>query len=153
MQTKHVIKIYTDGACNPNPGPGGWGFYCELPGGQVRHSSGAEKSTTNNRMEMMGAIKALESLSDKELNLNIISIYTDSKYLKNGITTWIKNWKRKNWKTASNKPVKNQDLWMQLDQLTGTKGALIRWQWVKGHSGNPGNEIADKLATEAIESA
>ena len=138
------VVIYTDGACRGNPGPGGWGALLEY-GTHNKELSGAERKTTNNRMELTAAISALESLSRSCQ----VRLYTDSVYVKNGITLWLVNWKQKNWKTASRKPVKNIELWQQLDLVCQKHN--IDWQWVKGHAGNPGNEKADQLANQAID--
>ena len=140
---KSSITIYTDGACKGNPGEGGWGAYIEYNNEKVK-LYGYEKDTTNNRMEIIAAIEALRSINAQS---NII-IYTDSKYLMNGINTWIHGWKKNNWKTSSNKNVKNVDLWKIIDELNSNHS--IEWIWVKGHSGNPGNEMADELANFAI---
>ncbi|WP_425409125.1 ribonuclease HI [Hyphococcus sp.] len=140
-----MIEIFTDGACLGNPGPGGWGVLI-LNGDETRELSGGESQTTNNRMELMAAIRALEDTApDKP-----ITLHTDSQYVKNGITTWIHGWKRNGWKTASKKPVKNRDLWEALDRLIVAR--KIDWRWVKGHAGHPGNERADMLASEAAQS-
>jgi ribonuclease HI len=136
--------IYTDGACSGNPGPGGWGAIILSEEKNETNISGKEKSTTNNRMELMAPIMALRKIKKSSK----IIIYTDSIYLKNGITTWIKNWEKNGWKSANKKPVKNKDLWVKLNKLS--KGHVIDWKWVKAHAGNKYNEIADKLATEAI---
>ena len=136
--------IYTDGACSGNPGPGGWGAVILDEEKNETNISGEEKSTTNNRMELVAPIMALKKIKK---NSKII-IYTDSIYLKNGITTWIKNWEKNGWKNANKKPVKNKDLWVTLNELS--KEHVINWKWVKAHAGNKYNEIADKLATEAI---
>ena len=143
------IKIYTDGACIGNPGPGGWAAIIFLEN-EKKELFGGEKLTTNNRMELTAAIKGLEfcdSQEKKQLSLKEIKIYTDSIYLKDGITVWIDNWERNNWKTADKKNVKNVDLWKKLKELTQSK--QIEWRWVKSHSGNPMNDLADKLAKEA----
>ena len=143
------IKIYTDGACIGNPGPGGWAAII-LQEKEKREIFGGEKLTTNNRMELTAAIKALEycSIQDKkQLELKQIKIFTDSVYLKDGITVWINKWEKNNWKTTDKKNVKNVDLWKQLKELT--KSNQIEWNWVKGHSENPMNELADKLAKKA----
>ena len=136
--------IYTDGACSGNPGPGGWGAIILNEEKNETNISGKEKSTTNNRMELMAPIMALRKIK----KASKIIIYTDSIYLKNGITTWIKNWEKNGWKNANKKPVKNKDLWLTLNELS--KKHIIDWKWVKAHAGNKYNEIADKLATEAI---
>lgn len=140
---KHVI-IYTDGACRGNPGPGGWGailFYGE----HEKILSGAETDTTNNRMELMAAIQALSAMKESCR----IDIHTDSQYVQKGINEWLRNWKKNNWKTAAKQPVKNVDLWQQLDELANRH--QITWHWVKGHSGHPQNELADEVANQAID--
>mgnify|MGYP002525965320 FL=1 len=139
-----AVEIYTDGACSGNPGPGGWGVLIRELDKEDTEISGGEKDTTNNRMELLAAIKALESI---ENNKEII-IYTDSNYVKDGITQWISNWKKNNWKTSNKKPVKNVDLWIKLDNAIQNK--KISWKWVKGHDGNEGNEKADFLAQSAL---
>lgn len=144
-----VKEIYTDGACSGNPGPGGWGTLIEFADGQRHELGGGDAKTTNNRMEMQAAIAALEFLSSASINSGAIILHTDSEYLKNGITKWIKGWKRKGWKTSSGKPVLNKDLWQQLDQLSHTLTAEqidIDWRYVRGHTGNPGNERCDEIA-------
>lgn len=138
------IIIHTDGACSGNPGPGGWGAILEWKGHR-KELKGGEPDTTNNRMEMMAAIQALEAV--KRSGSDIILI-TDSVYLRDGITKWIHGWKRRDWKTADKKPVKNVDLWQRLDTLT--QKHTIEWRWVKGHAGDPGNERADELAREGL---
>lgn len=138
------VDIYTDGACSGNPGPGGWGVLIEIDNKNIE-LSGGDKDTTNNRMELMAAIKALEEI-DKNYE---ITLYTDSNYVKDGITSWISNWKKNNWKTASKKDVKNKELWVRLDEAIKDKN--ISWVWVKGHAGNAGNEQADYLARSALE--
>ena len=138
------VDIYTDGACSGNPGPGGWGVLIQLDDKNIE-LSGGDNETTNNRMELMAAIKALEEINnDYKINL-----YTDSNYVKDGITSWISNWKKNNWKTANKKEVKNKDLWIRLD--AAIEGKDISWIWVKGHAGNAGNEQADYLARSALE--
>jgi len=143
------IEIYTDGACIGNPGPGGWAAVIIFEN-EKKELFGGEKLTTNNRMELTAAIKGLEYCDlqeKKQLSLKEIKIYTDSSYLKEGITNWISNWEKNNWKTADKKNVKNVDLWKKLKDLSKSK--QIEWQWIKGHSGNPMNDLADKLAKEA----
>ena len=143
------IKIYTDGACTGNPGPGGWAAIILLEN-EKRELFGGEKLTTNNRMELTAAIKALEYCNEqekKQLSLKQIKIYTDSIYLKDGITIWIKNWEKNNWKTANKQNVKNVDLWKKLKDLI--KSTEVDWNWVKGHSEDPMNELADQLAKKA----
>ena len=143
MNENTIINIWTDGACSGNPGPGGWGALIEF-NNSTKEISGSEKNTTNNRMEMMAVIKALKYIDTKSQ----INLYTDSKYVKEGITNWIIGWKKNNWKNSQKKDVKNKDLWVELDSLSLKHN--INWNWVKGHSGNIENDIADKLATEAI---
>jgi ribonuclease HI len=138
-----TVTIHTDGACSGNPGPGGWGAILES-GDKTRELSGAEGHTTNNRMEMMAAISALEALKRP----CTVDLHTDSQYLKDGITKWITNWKRNGWRTADKKPVKNIDLWQRLDAALAQHE--LRWHWVKGHAGHDLNERADQLAREAI---
>ena len=137
--------IYTDGACSGNPGPGGWGAVILNEEKKDTNISGKEQSTTNNRMELMAPIMALRKIK----KASKIIIYTDSIYLKNGITTWIKNWKKNGWESANKKPIKNKDLWVTLSKLSEEQN--IEWKWIKAHAGNKYNEIADKLATEAID--
>ena len=143
MDSNNIINIYTDGACSGNPGPGGWGAYIDNAG-LITELSGREEDTTNNRMELKAVIEALNSFTSKT-NLNL---YTDSKYVMDGSSKWIENWKKNGWKTAQKKAVKNQDLWIELDKLVNFH--QIHWVWVKGHDGNLGNERADYLATSAI---
>lgn len=137
------VRIYTDGACKGNPGPGGWGALLQA-GGKEQGLCGGEPDTTNNRMELTAVIRALEALKRP----CEIDLYTDSQYVQKGICEWIAVWKRRGWKTAGKKPVKNIDLWMQLDRLAAAHG--IRWHWVKGHAGHAGNERADELANRGI---
>ena len=137
-------KIYTDGACSGNPGPGGWAAIILVDDKIKNEISGSENSTTNNKMELLAPIKAIQKLKKK----SEISIYTDSTYVRDGITTWIKKWEKNGWKTASKKPVKNKDLWKELDNLV--REHIVKWEWVRGHSGNPGNEKADFLANKGI---
>jgi ribonuclease HI len=138
------VEIYTDGACRGNPGPGGWGATLEM-GEHFRELSGAEAMTTNNRMELTAVISALEALKRPVP----VKLYTDSEYVRRGITEWLKSWKARGWKTADKKPVKNQDLWERLDTVAAQH--QIEWHWVKGHSGVPGNERVDRLANAAID--
>ena len=138
------IKIYTDGACQGNPGPGGWGALL-MYDGHKKELSGAEANTTNNRMELTAAIEALAAIKSKRK----VHLITDSTYLKDGISKWLPRWKHNNWRTANRKPVQNRELWQQLDELAA--GFDIDWHWVKGHSGDIGNERADQLAGESIE--
>jgi ribonuclease HI len=138
------VEIYTDGACRGNPGPGGWGVLL-LANGTERELCGGEIETTNNRMELTAAIRGLEALK----RTCRVVVYTDSEYVRRGISEWLENWKRKGWKTASRKPVKNADLWHDLDDLAARHDVL--WRWVKGHSGNPGNERADLLANKGLD--
>ncbi len=140
---KGLIDIYTDGACSGNPGPGGWGALI-VESGDETELCGGETATTNNRMEMMAAIQALESLPQGVT----ARLHTDSTYLKNGITTWIHNWKARGWKTADKKPVKNVDLWQRLE--TAIERHNVEWIWVKGHAGHDGNERADELARRGM---
>ena len=137
------IEIFTDGACSGNPGPGGWGAVLRWRGVE-KELAGAERDTTNNRMELMAAIAALEALKRPSK----VALTSDSTYLRDGITKWIHAWRAKDWKTAAKKPVKNQDLWQRLDEAA--KGHDIEWHWVRGHTGHPENERADKLARDAI---
>lgn len=137
-----IQKIYTDGACSGNPGPGGWGTVIYFDDRRVHEIGGYDPETTNNRMEMQAAIAALQYYKDFGQS-NIIALYTDSEYVKNGITKWLPGWKKKGWKTSTGKPVLNQDLWEQLDQLDSPK---IEWRYVRGHSGDPGNERCDAIA-------
>jgi len=139
-------KIYTDGACSGNPGPGGWGAVIFDQENNQKNISGSEKDTTNNRMELLAAIMALKKIKANSK----ITIFTDSTYVKNGITEWIIKWKSNGWKNAGKKPVKNKDLWLKLDDLC-EKNEVI-WVWVKGHSTNRFNNLADELATQAIKS-
>ena len=140
------VDIYTDGACLGNPGPGGWAFIIKYNSGKIKEFSGSEKYTTNNKMELTAAIKAIKYFKKKI----IINIYTDSKYLKDGITIWIKKWKLNGWKTSNKKNVKNSDLWKLLEEKI--QNHEIHWMWVKGHDENIFNEKADMLAKKAIES-
>ena len=138
------VEIYTDGACRGNPGPGGWGALLRASGAE-RELHGGERNTTNNRMELLAAIEGLAALKRPCR----VDLYTDSQYLRKGITEWLAGWKRNGWKTASRKPVKNQDLWQRLDEEAARHE--INWHWVKGHSGHPENERADQLANRGID--
>tara|TARA_B110000467_G_C18298714_1_gene469814 strand:+ start:52 stop:492 length:441 start_codon:yes stop_codon:yes gene_type:complete len=139
-----IINIYTDGACRGNPGPGGWGALLEY-NGHTKKIYGSSALTTNNIMELTAVIESLKIINKQSQ----IIITTDSTYVKNGITKWIHNWKLKGWKTASKKPVKNKSLWKELDSLS--KQHTIQWEWVRGHTGHPGNEEADLLANKGID--
>jgi ribonuclease HI len=139
-----VIEIYTDGACRGNPGPGGWAALLQT-GKNEKELNGAEALTTNNRMELTAVIRALEALKRPVR----ARVYTDSEYVRRGITEWLTAWKARGWRTSARKPVKNQDLWEQLDELAARHA--IPWHWVPGHAGVPGNERVDKLANEAID--
>ncbi|MDA1070181.1 MAG: ribonuclease HI [Proteobacteria bacterium] len=137
------IEVHTDGACSGNPGPGGWGALLAW-NGLTKELKGGEAATTNNRMEMTAAIRALESLKRP----STVDLFTDSTYLRDGIMGWLAKWKKNGWKTAAKKPVKNEDLWRRLDEAAA--GHEIVWHWVRGHDGNPGNERADELAREGM---
>lgn len=139
-----MLKIWTDGSCLGNPGPGGWAFVA-TNGQNTVERSGGERDTTNNRMELMAVIRALTAAHRH----SEIELHTDSQYVKNGMQAWLKNWKKNNWHTANKKPVKNQDLWMQLDALSGA--IKIHWHWVRGHNGDEMNERCDELARTAAE--
>jgi ribonuclease HI len=141
---KARIDIYTDGACRGNPGPGGWGAVL-IAGSRRKTLHGGESSTTNNRMELTAAIEALNALRGRRE----VRLFTDSKYVMDGIREWLPNWKKRGWKTANRKPVKNQELWQALDEATARHD--IEWHWVRGHAGNPGNEEADSLANRGID--
>ena len=140
-----TVVIHTDGACKGNPGPGGWGALLEYDGHR-KELFGGESQTTNNRMELVAVIRALEALT----RTSEVDLYTDSQYVKNGIESWIHGWKRNGWKTSDRKDVKNADLWRELDELATRH--RIRWHWVRGHDDNPGNERADELANQGVES-
>lgn len=146
MMNSEIIEIYTDGACKGNPGPGGWGALLRYRM-QEKELSGGEAATTNNRMELMGVIAALEALKRRAK----IAVYTDSKYVQLGISQWMPGWKQKNWMTSAKKPVKNIDLWQRLDKLA--QQHEIQWCWVKGHAGHPENERADALANQGLVAA
>ena len=139
-----TIEIYTDGACRGNPGPGGWGALL-IAGKHRKTMHGGDPETTNNRMELTAAIEALNALKGSSK----VVLYTDSKYVMDGINEWMVNWKKRDWKTANRKPVKNKDLWIALDEANARHE--IQWKWVKGHDGNPGNEKADELANLGID--
>lgn len=140
---KNLVELYTDGACSRNPGPGGWGALM-LYKGVEKELSGGEPLTTNNRMELMAAIMALEALKRP----STVKLHTDSTYVKDGITKWIHNWKRNGWRTSDKKPVKNDDLWKRLEMALETHD--VSWHWVKGHAGHDGNERADELARQGM---
>jgi len=139
-----IVEIYTDGACRGNPGPGGWAalLSCE---GREKELAGAEALTTNNRMELTAVIRALEALKKPAQ----ARVFTDSQYVRRGITEWVPSWKARGWRTADRKPVKNQDLWVELDKLAAAH--RVEWHWVPGHAGVPGNERVDRLANQAID--
>jgi ribonuclease HI len=139
-----TVEIYTDGACRGNPGPGGWGVLI-LANGEQKELCGGEVDTTNNRMELQAAIKGLAALNRS----CTVVVYTDSEYVRRGISEWLESWKQRGWKTAGRKPVKNIDLWRRLDELATQHD--VHWRWVKGHAGNPGNERADELANKGLE--
>jgi len=143
MSEEGVVEIYSDGACRGNPGPGGWGVLLRY-NAQEKELWGGEADTTNNRMELMAAIRALEALKRRSR----VKLYTDSLYVMKGISAWIKDWKRRGWRTADKKPVKNEDLWRRLDELASQHD--IEWHWVRGHAGHPENERADRLANKGI---
>jgi ribonuclease HI len=141
-----IVEIFTDGACSPNPGPGGWGAILQY-GHHRREIHGGDPVTTNNRMEIMAAIRGLESLTRP----SEVHVHTDSQYLRRGITEWLPQWKRNGWQTKEKKPVKNADLWERLDSAAGAH--MVQWFWVKGHAGHPGNERADELACQGAKEA
>ncbi len=143
-----AVEIYTDGACKGNPGPGGWGVLLKA-GGTEKELFGGELLTTNNRMELLAVIRALESLKRPCQ----VTLYLDSQYVLKGITEWLPGWKAKGWRTAARQPVKNVELWQELDILVSQAGHTIDWRWVRGHNGDPGNERADALANFGVEVA
>ena len=138
-----VVTMYADGACKGNPGPGGWGVLL-MSEGHERELCGGEPSTTNNRMELMAVIQGLLALKRR----SVVRVYTDSQYVQKGISEWIHSWKKRGWRTADKKPVKNEDLWRRLDEVAA--GHEVAWHWVKGHAGHPENERADRLANRGI---
>jgi ribonuclease HI len=142
-----IVEIYTDGACSGNPGPGGWGAVLTYDGHERELFGGEAAPTTNNRMELMAAIQALESLTRP----SVVRLHTDSVYLRSGITSWLNSWKRNGWRTSSKQPVKNEDLWRRLDAAAAKHD--VHWLWVKGHAGNAGNEQADALANRGMAEA
>jgi ribonuclease HI len=142
------VVIYTDGACKGNPGPGGWGVLLRS-GSTVKELYGGERLTTNNRMELMAVIQALQALKRP----CAVSLHVDSLYVLKGMTEWLRGWKAKGWRTASKQPVKNVELWQMLDELVSQRGHSIEWHWVRGHDGDPGNERADELANMGVEVA
>jgi ribonuclease HI len=143
MADRPKVVIHTDGACSGNPGPGGWGAVLES-GAHRKEIKGGEPHTTNNRMELMAAIEALEALK----TVSDVDLYTDSNYLRGGITSWIKNWKKNGWRTSDKKPVQNAELWHRLEEAEARH--MVRWHWVKGHVGHDDNERADELAREGM---
>jgi len=143
MAEEKRVQIWTDGACSGNPGPGGWGALL-VWNGHEKELCGGEAETTNNRMELIAAIRAIEAMKRSAK----IDLHTDSSYLRNGITTWLKSWKARGWKTADKKPVKNVELWQALEEAIASHD--VRWHWVKGHAGDPGNERADELARQGM---
>ena len=141
--TDGAVEVYADGACKGNPGPGGWGVLL-IEGGRERELHGGEPATTNNRMELTAVIRALEALPHGSR----VRLYTDSQYVQKGMKEWIHDWKRRGWRTADKKPVKNDDLWKHLDELA--RNHKVEWHWVRGHDGHPGNERADALANKGV---
>jgi ribonuclease HI len=142
-----VVEIYTDGACRPNPGPGGWGVVLRYGAHERELSGGEAGTTTNNRMELTATIRALETLTRR----SVVHLHTDSTYVRNGITRWMDGWKRRGWRTGADQPVKNEDLWRALDAAAARHD--VEWFWVRGHAGHPENERADKLAERGLEEA
>ncbi len=147
MADSAAVDIYTDGACSGNPGPGGWGALLRYAAQTKEICGGEAAGTTNNRMELMAAIQALETLTRP----STVRLHTDSVYLRSGIMSWLPNWKRNGWRTSDKKPVKNADLWQRLDEAA--KPHQVQWLWVKGHAGDPGNERADALANQGMREA
>ena len=149
MNQSGELKIYTDGGCSGNPGPGGWA-YVIISGEEeiIAKEMGSQKETTNNRMELTAVIEALRAIKNKKTPTNNITVYTDSQYVQKGISEWIQNWKRNSWRTKDKKPVKNRELWIELDSLASE--FHITWEWVKGHDGNRFNELCDRMTQEAI---
>jgi len=141
-----VVRIYADGACKGNPGPGGWGAILRF-GDREKELFGGEAQTTNNRMELTAVIRALEALK----RTSEVEVYTDSQYVQKGISEWLHDWKRRGWRTADRKPVKNEDLWRELERLAAAH--RVRWHWIRGHAGHPENERADALANRGVEAA
>ena len=141
------IDVFTDGGCHGNPGPGGWAYVIEADG-QRLEASGGEPNTTNNRMELEAVIQALRAVAQRSEAPRLVTVHTDSQYVKNGITTWIRTWMKNGWKTAAKKPVKNQDRWIRLHELESLVGP--EWKWVRGHAGNELNERCDELVQQAI---
>ena len=148
-----AFKIYTDGGCSGNPGPGGWAYVMVLETFQgcnlIARDMGGERETTNNRMELTAVIKALQALKTMNNAPRQAAVYTDSQYVQRGITEWINTWKRNSWRTSNKKPVKNKDLWMELD--AAASGMPLNWEWIKGHAGSEYNELCDAMTREAIE--
>ncbi|MFZ9510758.1 MAG: ribonuclease HI [Burkholderiaceae bacterium] len=144
-EARSVVEIYTDGACKGNPGPGGWGVLLRA-GTSEKELFGGEASTTNNRMELRAVIEALSALKRP----CDVKLHVDSQYVLKGMTEWLQGWKAKGWRTAGKQPVKNVDLWQELDALVNGAGHRIEWHWVRGHNGDPGNERADKLANQGV---
>jgi ribonuclease HI len=144
------MRIYTDGGCSGNPGPGGWAYVILGPGDKIHEKWGAEAETTNNRMELYAALAALEALTKLKVESEIVTIYTDSQYVQKGMSEWIHSWKLNGWRTSDKKPVKNQELWRRLDELAPR--FHLKWKWVRGHAGNEYNERCDQMTQEAIAS-
>lgn len=148
MEEDNYLVVYTDGGCHGNPGPGGWGAVI-IDGNDVKELSGGEEATTNNRMELTAAIRVLKAVaSEEKWTGRIVRVFSDSQYVKNGITSWIANWKKNGWKTAAKKPVLNRDLWEELDKVYSSM--KVQWVWVKGHAGVKYNEVCDQLCQKEI---